>query len=134
MVGILLLLFLFSFLLTAITTLPFVLVVLLLLTILFKKSWIFVLAFFAGLFLDILLMRLLGESSVFFLIFIFIIFLYDRKFEIQSVPFVFLSSFLGVLLYLLIFDNNYVFGQALVSSVVSVLLFKLLSRRFLYST
>jgi hypothetical protein len=113
----------------AITTLPLVLIMLLCLAVVFKRSWIFALAFFTGLFLDIFLVRPLGESSIFFLFFILMLFLYEKKFEIQTMHFVFLSSFFGTLFYLLIFGYNHVFAQALISSLMAVLLFKALSAK-----
>lgn len=121
---ILIFLFLASIVFGALTTLPLVVIVLLCLTVIFKRPWIFALAFFAGLFLDLYFVRVFGESSVFFLIFIFLLFLYERKFEIQTVPFVIFAAFLGSLAYLLIFDNNYAFEQAVVSSIIAVSLFK----------
>ncbi len=124
----------FSFLLTTITTLPFILILLLCLAVVFKTSWVFVLAFFTGLFLDLSQVGVLGQSSIFFIIFIFLLFLYERKFEIQTLPFVFFAAFLGSLSYLLVFGYDHVFTQALVSGIVAILLFKLLARRFLYST
>ena len=120
-----LILFFLSFL-EAITTLPLVLIVLLCLTIVFKRSMLFALAFFTGLFLDIFQLRNLGQTSLFFLIFLVIVLLYERKFEIKTKPFVFISTFVGALFYLLLFNYDYVLAQALVSSVLAVLTFKYL--------
>lgn len=116
-------LFFLSFL-EGITTLPLVLIVLLCLYIVFKRPMLFALAFFTGLFLDLFLLRTLGQTSLFFLIFLILVLLYERKFEIRTVPFVFVASFLGSLFYLLTYGSDYVFAQALVSSVIAVLLFQ----------
>lgn len=117
----------------AITTLPLALVVILCLSVIFKNNFsVFALAFFMGLYLDIILVRTLGQSSTFFVVFIFLVFLYERKFEIQTAPFVFLSSFFGTLSYLFIFGYNHVLEQAVVSSVIGVLLFRLLTIAFKY--
>jgi cell shape-determining protein MreD len=100
---------------------------LLCLAVVFEKSWIFAIAFFTGLFLDIFLVRTLGQTSLFFLIYLVIILLYESKFEIKTKPFIFFASFLGSLLYLLINNNSYIFAQAAVSALMAVLLFKALS-------
>jgi len=128
-----LILFFLSFLET-ITTLPLVLIVLLYLAIIFKRPMLFALAFFSGLFLDLFLLRILGQSSLFFAIFLVIVLLYERKFEIKTLPFVFIASFLGALFYLLTYGNDYIFVQALVSSVIAVLLFQFVILRIKMSS
>jgi len=125
---ILVLMLFFATILEAITTLPLVLIVLLCLTIVFKKSWIFALAFFMGLFLDLFQLRNLGQTSLFFIVFLIIVLLYERKFEIKTKPFVFISTFIGTLFYLLVYSNDYIFVQALVSALIAVLIFKFLIR------
>lgn len=112
----------------AITTLPAPLILLLCYAVVFKRSWVFALAFFTGLFLDIIFVRILGQTSTSFLIFIFIVFLYERKFEIQSKPFVFFAAFLGSIGYLLVFGYNHVLEQSLASSLIAVLLFNRLNK------
>ncbi len=121
---ILVLILFFAIILEAITTLPLILIVLLCLTIVFKRSWIFGLAFFMGLFLDLYLVRNPGQTSLFFIVFLIIVLLYERKFEIKTKPFVFLSTFVGTLFYLLLFNYDYIFAQAFASSIVSLLLFR----------
>ena len=109
-----------------ITTLPLVLVCLLCMTIL-RRDWVvFPAAFFAGLLLDTLLVRQLGGSSIFFLVYVFLIFLYKRKYEINSYQFVFTASFFGSILFLLAFGYNNVFLQAVISSFIAVVLFMVL--------
>ena len=119
----------FATILEAITTLPLVLIVLICLAVVFEKTWIFALAFFMGLILDLFQLRHLGQTSLFFVMFLVTVLLYERKFEIKTKPFIFLSTFAGTFVYLLIFGYNYVFAQALASSVIAVLLFKLISYR-----
>ena len=121
---ILVLILFFLSILSAITTIPLVLIMLLCLTIVFKRSMLFALAFFYGLFLDLFLVRPLGQTSLFFLIFLIIVLLYERKFEIKTVPFVFFASFLGSLGYLLIYRYEHVLWQALASALIAALLFK----------
>lgn len=120
---ILILLLFFATILEAITTIPLVLIVLLCFAVVFEKTWIFAVAFFMGLIMDLFWVRSLGMTSLFFITFIIVILLYEKKFEIKTKPFVFLSTFIGTLFYLMFFDYNYVFAQALVSSAIAVLLF-----------
>ena len=112
------------------TTFPLVLLLLLIFYIVKRDLWIFFAAFIAGIFLDVISVRTLGESSIFFILFLFVIALYEGKFEIQTLPFVAIASFLGSLTYLLLFGYNFVLQQALVSSLLSVLFF-LVSRQLL---
>lgn len=112
-----------------ITSIPLVALVLLVVYILKRKSSLFILALISGIVLDVFSVRTLGSSSIYFVSFLFIVFLYERKFEITTYPFVFVSSFLGGLMYLWIFGYGYVFQQAAVSSIIAVLLFKLLGSK-----
>ena len=121
---ILILILFFAIALETITTLPLVLIVLLCFAVVFEKIWIFPLAFFMGLFLDVFQLRNLGQTSLFFVIFLVIVLLYERKFEIKTKPFVFLSAFVGTFFYLLLFDYDYVLAQAFASSIIAVLLFQ----------
>lgn len=110
-----------------ITSIPLVLDVLLVAYILKRKSSLFILALILGIVLDVFSVRTLGSSSIYFVSFLFIVFLYERKFEITTYPFILFSSFLGALFYLWIFGYDYVLLQSLASSLISVLLFKILS-------
>lgn len=107
----------------AVTTLPLVLIVLLCLTIYRRDGIVFPIAFAAGLILDIMTIRVLGASSIFFSLILFMILLYQRKYEINSYPFVTVSSFFGALGYLLVFGYANWFMQSVLSSIVAVLLF-----------
>ncbi|MEK7534705.1 MAG: hypothetical protein AAB600_05270 [Patescibacteria group bacterium] len=107
-----------------ITSIPIVLDVLLVFYILKRKSGIFITAFILGIILDVFMVRTLGLTSIFFIAFIFVVFLYERKFEIVTYPFVFFASFLGSLISLLLFGYNYLIQQAIVSSLFAVVLFR----------
>lgn len=125
MTRLLLLLFFIAFILEAfVTTIPLVLDILLILYIINRKAWVFLAAFIIGLLLDISAVRVLGQSSIFFITLLFIATLYERKFEITSGYFVFFASFLGSLIYLLIFGFNHAFWQALANSTISLFIFK----------
>ena len=89
----------------AITPLPLVLLCLLYVTIIMRQGIpVFFLAFVTGLLLDTFALRPIGETSIFFLLFTFLVLLYQRKYEINSYQFVLVASFLGSLLYLSIFN------------------------------
>lgn len=107
-----------------VVSLPVVLDLLLIFFVLKKRSRVLVPAFFSGLALDIFRVRTLGITGVFFIVFIFLVFLYERKFEIATYPFVFFASFLGGAVYLHLFGYNNVFWQGVINSIVAVLLFK----------
>jgi cell shape-determining protein MreD len=112
-----------------IITLPLVLVTLLCMTIL-RRDWVvFPSAFFAGLFLDALLVHHVGGASMFFLTFVFLIFLYQRKYEINSYPFVGVASFLGSWIFLSIFGYDGAIITSLFSSLIAVVLFIILKIR-----
>jgi hypothetical protein len=123
-----LLIFVLSTLLTVflsgITTIPFVTGLLVAGVVLFQRSWIFFLAFGLGLYLDLIAMRPLGYTSLILAIFVFLVWLYERKFETQTTTFVFISTFFGSILYLWLFRYQMIFLQALVNAIVSVFLFK----------
>ncbi len=123
MIIFLLLLVLAVFLEGSVTTLPFSLILLIVFYCVSKKQETFLIGFIFGLLRDIVDLRLLGVSSLFFVTAIFVAGLYERKFEIQSAPFVFLFSFLGSFLYLLLFGYQNVFPQALVLSLIGVFAF-----------
>ncbi|MDP2649478.1 MAG: hypothetical protein Q8P10_01400 [bacterium] len=123
-----LLLFFLVFLEGSITTIPLVLDVLLVLYVLLRSPWIFLAAFLGGLFLDISLVNHPGNTSIFFLVFLLIVNLYERKFEISNVYFILIYSFLGSLIFLKISGYDNIFVQSLLSSIFSVLLFIIMKR------
>lgn len=119
---------LFVIIASGITTIPFLIGLLAIVTVLFKKSRVFFLALGLGLFLDLISIRPLGQTSLMLAIFVFLIRLYERKFETKTITFVFISTFLGSLAYLMIFGYQQIFLQSLVNSLFAVLLFKIFGR------
>jgi hypothetical protein len=117
------LLFLSVLLEGTVTTLPLVLVCLLCLTILKREASVFLFAFFSGIMLDIFTLRPVGGASIFFLMFVLLILLYQRKYEIYSFPFVMTASFLGSLLFLGIFSYDYIILQAAMSIILGTVVF-----------
>lgn len=113
-----------------ITTLPLVLIVLLCVTVYKKSSWVFLYALLSGLLLDIFTLHTVGSSSIYFLSFILLILLYQRKYEINSVPFVLTTSFIGTFFYLLLFGYNNIVLQASVSSAFAVSFFFIANRKY----
>jgi len=123
----LLFLFLADFMEATVLALPVTLLVLFLWYIKTLRTSIFIFAFFAGFFLDTLLVGEIGLRSIFFVMFIFLVFLYQRKFEIKTIPFVFFASFFGSVLYSFIFLHGPIIFAALIVSFLAVVFFLLLS-------
>lgn len=111
---------------SGVTTIPFSIGLMTIFAVLLKRSWLFFLALGLGLFLDLIALRTLGYASLALTIFVFILFLYERKFETRTAAFVFISSFFGSTFYLMIFGYNNIFLQSLASSLLAVLAFKII--------
>lgn len=115
---------------SSITTIPIVLDLLIIFYILDRKSSSFVIAFIAGIFLDIFAVRNIGQSSIFLIVFLFILSLYERKFEVTTNYFILVASFIGSLLYLLVSFQTIVIWQAIVSSLFTLITYFLLKKFF----
>lgn len=114
---------------TTLTTLPLVLLTLFCLTIIYKNNSIFIFAFTFGLLLDIITFKTPGFSSFFFVISLFLILIYQRKFEITTNYFVLISSFLGSIGYMLLFSyTDLIIAQAIASAIIGLTIFKLLPK------
>jgi len=123
------LLLLSAFLEGSVTTLPLPLLLFLTAAVVVRKTWIFPAAFLTGFLLDIFLLNPLGKTSLFFVIFLFIILLYDRKFDIQTFHFVFLAAFIGSLIYFIaILHISNILTQALISAIITTLSFWALAK------
>jgi cell shape-determining protein MreD len=110
---------------SALTTLPLLLLTLLVFTTFFKDKFIFILAFVFGILLDVMALGTIGLSSLFFVVFVFLIIMYQSKFEITTNNFIFAASFLGSIGFLLIhgYANNIII-EAMVSAILGLILFK----------
>lgn len=108
---------------SSVTTIPLVLLLLLNIAVVSKKTSVFVLAFFCGLTLDIMLSNYLGETSIFYIVFLAVVFLYERKFDIQTFPFVFISSLVGSFIYLSFYDSRFLLIESFASAFISILFF-----------
>jgi len=113
---------------TTLTTLPLVLIACLCFAVLHETGWIFFIACFAGILLDALSLRFLGSSSIFFIIFLGLVFLYERKFEIRTIPFTAIAAFIGSFAFLKIFGYQRSIQEAFVGSLTAVLLFLLMQK------
>ena len=112
------------FLEVAVTTLPLILIILLCFIALTKDNFIFFLAFIAGILLDGLTFKPLGLSSIYLTAFLFIVLMYQDKFEITTNYFILIFSFLGSFGFLLILGyNSSVILEPLTSALLAVLLF-----------
>jgi hypothetical protein len=111
------------------TTIPFVFLVLLCLLVLLRENWLFVFAFGFGLVLDLVGFKTPGLSSTFFVIFLFLVLLYQSKFEIATNAFIFFASLIGSFGYLVFLGyNNSLILQTILSSVIGLVLFKLIQK------
>lgn len=110
-----------------ITSLPLLLIILTVIVILRKDIWLSVFAFLGGLLIDVSAVRTMGISSIFLICWVFLILLYERKYEINKYPFVVISIFTGSLLYLFIKNSYSPVLQAVVSGVIGGIAFALLS-------
>jgi cell shape-determining protein MreD len=109
----------------SLTTIPLLFLVLLCLMVLFKENWLFALAFVFGLLFDLLSFKTIGISSAFFVLALFLVLLYQSKFEIATGYFVVIASFFGSLLFLIISGYTHlIIVQAILSSIIALVLFK----------
>lgn len=129
MVILVLIILVFLWLQVVITTLPLFLTGLLIVLVLQKNAWVFVASFLGGLILDASAVRDLGGTSLFLTCWLFLVLLYKRKYEIDTIPFVFFSSFFGIFSYLWLFGYEDVLLQAGAGSVIAVILFVILRVR-----
>lgn len=114
---------------TTLTTLPLVLISIVILAVIYRQNFIFILGFIFGIMLDLILFRTVGDSSLFFTVFIFLILIYQRKFEINTASFVLISLFFGSFFYLLLFSNhNLIIFQAITSSLIGLLIFNIVKK------
>lgn len=112
---------------TTLIALPFVLLWLLLMVVLTQEEWVFIVAILTGFILDSLKLTIFGTHALFFAVFCLLLFLYEQKFELQSISFVLVMSFLGSAIYLLIFGSTNFILQIFLSGCLGVTFFLPLS-------
>ena len=119
---------------STLVTLPLTLLIIIFASVVIRKNDVFILAFFSGLFLDILKLGTIGFSSTYFVIITMIVFSYQKKFEITSLHFILITALIGTLGYLLIAGTSYVIFQTLTSTLlisISFLVFKKTNKKAL---
>ncbi|MCL5433291.1 MAG: hypothetical protein M1524_04230 [Patescibacteria group bacterium] len=122
------LLFIATLLQGAIISLPIMLSILLLLYVKKRDVSVFLMAIIFGIVIDIFSVRNIGQSSIYLISFLFIAAIYEKKFEIDTLPFVLIFSFLGSLGYLWIFGFSNIVIIAIINSLITGLFFLLLNR------
>lgn len=108
---------------STILSIPLTLIVLLLFFVFKKSSEVFLYAFIAGLLLDITHVRTIGVTSIFFVLFLFLVSLYDKKYEICTVPFVMAAALVGSLANAYLFGHQSLLLQGIFGCVVGGALF-----------
>lgn len=113
---------------SSVTTLPLVLLFLIFYTVFTRSESVFFIAFFAGLLLDILMLRPLGVTSIFFLVIIFLILLYENKFEIGTMYFVMIATFVMSFLYLIFFPVSQIYLILPTCVIFSMIFFMMIKK------
>ena len=116
------------FLESSVTSIPLVLLVLISFTVIYRNYSVFIMAFIFGLILDILTFKTVGISSLFFISVMFLILIYEKKFEIKTNYFVILASFLGSFFFLFIFGYGNIILQSFLSILIGLLIFQVLNK------
>jgi cell shape-determining protein MreD len=116
-------LFIAIFFEATVVSLPLSFILLFCYSVLNRSGKVFATAFVTGLAIDILFLRPLGLTALYFLLFFTFVLLYQRKYEIRSYFFVTVGSFVGSYLYLQLLFGHVLPGQAVVSTVIAVLIF-----------
>lgn len=120
-----LVLLLFLILEATFISIPFVLLLLLFLSLKNRSTWVFAVAFVSGILLDSLYLRNLGFTSIFFITFLFGVMLYERKFEIANHFFILVSSFIGSFIYFSLLGVEFSIQKALFTCLAAFLLSKI---------
>lgn len=119
------LLIVFAFLEGSFTSVPLVLMCLLVVASQTKSSRVYFYALVAGCILDLLTGRLLGITGLVFVLFLGTISLYERKYEINSHMFIFIASLLLSVVFSLLFHATHLFLHVLSSILFAQALFLL---------
>lgn len=112
----------------AVTTTPVVILFLVLAYILSKRNSIFVYAFVSGIVLDVMLVRAMGATALFFLPMILLLSLYQRKFEINSLPFAICALLVCSYSYTLIFLHDNQLLQAILVTIIGSAIYWLVTK------
>jgi len=128
--------YLFSFLLLTLAlilevasfSLPLVFVVLVAVSVVLKDNFSFFAAVLFGLLLDVLTFQTIGITSAFFTILVFLIFSYQKKFEITTNYFVIFICLIGSICFTVLYGYSNLILGPIVSVLVGLLVFNILSK------
>lgn len=95
-----------------------------------KHIAVFFLAIINGLILDLITLRPLGITGIFYTVFLFLLFLYERKYETSTLPFILSAVFVGVLTYSVIFSTANIILQIILSLIIVTLIYILSAKVF----
>ncbi len=99
-------------------SLPLSLISLIFLSTTKKHLSVFYLAIISGLILDLITLRPLGTTAIFYVLFLFLLFLYERKYETSTLPFILVAVFVGVISYSVIFNIAHLVLQIILSMLI----------------
>src|SRR5690349_21666169 len=88
-----------------------------------KNQNAFLLAFIVGIVIDIFLINPIGLTSLYFSTAIFLVFLYSAKFEIETLPFTSIFTFLASTIYLFLFSSNFLIAKAAVCTGLAIIIY-----------
>jgi cell shape-determining protein MreD len=88
-----------------------------------KNSNAFFLAFASGILIDTFLLNPIGISSIYFCIILFLVFLYSKKFEIESLPFISIFTILASSFYIAIFSSSFFIAKTFICTAISVIIY-----------
>ncbi len=120
--------FLAIFLEATIIHLPLILLSLLIFFIITRSADVFLMAFLFGMLIDLLTVQRVGVSSVFYIITLFLTSLYERKYSIQTVPYIFIATLISSWLYMFLIWNESQPELALVSALLGIFVFGMVTR------
>ena len=111
------------FLQSSFISVPIILPIILTYFIFSKNTKAFFIAFISGILIDIFLLNPIGISSLYFSLALFLVFLYSRKFEIETLPFIGIFTFISSSIYIFIFSNNFLFLKTIICTILSILIY-----------
>ena len=120
-----LLLFVSLFLEGTLISLPLLVAAVVLSSVMFRSGLYIFIVFLLGIIFDIVSVQRIGQTSIFLLGIVGAIELYDKKFEVRTLPFVLFACAVSVTVYLLIFGSYAFFIQLITSVLFSGVLYLL---------
>lgn len=109
------------------TTIPLMLMSILLLYVFWRDRSLYIFSFLSGVLFDVLSVQKIGVSSVFLVSFLFLVVLYERKFEIDTIYFVLFASFLGSFMMSILFSYPSPIIYSGVNAIIAGAVFAFLS-------